>query len=110
MWRGLGYTAEECTYISVSDATKLIEEVDKDREVERANTIVTRSKTRGDREVKLNSRFKDDIKDRIKERWLGVKGLDPEAQEFVPSDKEKAIEVEVSEKTSYSDAVRKECS
>tara|TARA_R110002072_G_scaffold5409_5_gene34944 strand:- start:470 stop:721 length:252 start_codon:yes stop_codon:yes gene_type:complete len=78
LWRLLGYTEEELTYLSVAELNMLHEE----RE-EAKQPIV---KTRANGRKSLNTKYIDDVKELvkgkkiadIKERWVGVKGLDGE--------------------------------
>jgi len=78
LWRLLGYTEEELTYLSVAELKKL----DEEREEAKQPLVKTRSSVR----KSLNTKYIDDVKELvkgkkikdIKERWVGVKGLDGE--------------------------------
>ena len=80
LWRLLGYTEEELTYISQKDIVEVIESVEQKRADERkhdhdtryAKAITNKLTING----KLKTRFKDDLTDCLKKRWKGVKGID----------------------------------
>ena len=59
--------------MSVKEVQETLDEVDKERINQKSKIIVTRSK--GDK-PKLETRFKEDVNNKIKNRWLGIKGLD----------------------------------
>lgn len=75
LWRLMGYSVDELTYLNVKEVQNLITEVADNREVQRAETIVTRSKKTGDN-VTLKTKFKDELNDALKKRYLNIKGLD----------------------------------
>jgi len=71
----MGYSVDELTYLNVKEVQNLITEVADNREVQRAETIVTRSKKTGDN-VTLKTKFKDELNDALKKRYLNIQGLD----------------------------------
>ena len=75
LWRLMGYSVDELTYLNVKEVQNLITEVADNREVQRAETIVTRSKKTGDN-VTLKTKFKDELNDALKKRYLNIQGLD----------------------------------
>ena len=71
----LGYSEEESTYISVKEAQETIEEVDKERKSKLESSRQTRSSK------PLPTRFKEDLQQKLKERYKGIKGLDGDVEE-----------------------------
>jgi|TARA_R110001592_G_scaffold18564_6_gene76898 hypothetical protein len=87
-WRLLGYEPEECVYRTEAEFLKLVDKIEQKRQKVKEEARKTRSysakvKNMGESCV-LNTKFHTDLKNEIKSRWQGIKGLDAEGYHSYP--------------------------
>ena len=85
LWKAVGYDDDDLETLTHKQIDFCIDEVDRIREEERDKFITREDKKKLEKRPKFSEDLKDYIKhqdkEKIKERWVGIKGLDGDYDE-----------------------------